>query len=265
MLYIFCALHLEARPVIAHFGLKKEQGLHRFPQFCGDGIRLTLTGMGNAAASTAVGSVLTACPPEPCDLLLNLGTCYGQTPGAIYLINKIEEESSGRTFYPDMILHTGFPEAAIATANRVVKHADGLADMEASAIFQAANYFIGPHQMSFLKVVSDSGNIPTHAEVEQIMGQKEIFKFVETLRDRSAQKEPDALSEEYETAVQKLVQNLHCSATMEHELRQYLKYLFLEGVPIAEKIERLYAEGRLPCKDRQEGKRRFEELKSEWI
>lgn len=265
MLYIFCALHPEARPVIRHFGLKKEQGIHLFPQYCGDGIRLTLTGMGNAAASTAVGSALTAHPPASHDLLLNLGTCYGTTTGAIYLLNKISDASSGRTFYPDMIVRTDFPEAAITTVNHVVKHADGLADMEAASIFQAANYFMGPHQMSFLKVVSDSGSIPTPAKVEQIMGQQAIFGFVETLKERSEPEKTDSRSKQYDELAQKLVKDLHCSATMEHELRQYLKYMILEDEPIAEKIEAWYTDGRLPCKDRQEGKRRFEELKAEWI
>lgn len=265
MLYIFSALHPEARPVISHFGLKKEKGLHRFPQFCGDGIRLTLTGMGNAAASTAVGSVLTAHPPADHDLLLNLGTCYGHTPGAIYLINQIREESSGRTFYPDMILRTGFPEAAITTANHVVKHADGLADMEASAIFQAANFFMGPHQMSFLKVVSDSGSLPSPAKVEEMMGQQEILDFVETLRDLAEKSPKSAMTKEQEAWADKLVQDLHCSATMEHELRQYLKYLCLEGIPFTQKLKAWYEEGKLPCRDRQEGKIRFEQLKTEWL
>lgn len=265
MLYIFSALHLEAKPVIERFGLKKEQGLHRFPQFCGDGIRLTLTGMGNAAASTAVGSVLTAHPPTDHDLLLNLGTCYGHTPGAIYLCNKLTEESSGRTFYPDMVARTGFQEAPIATANHIVKHAEGLADMEAASVFQAANFFMGPHQMSFLKVVSDSGSLPSPAKVEEIMGQKEILDFVEQLRDLAAEAGEAGMTQKQQKLTDKLVQDLHCSATMEHELRQYTKYLSLEGIPWEEKTESLYTEGKLPCRDRQEGKIRFEQLKTEWL
>lgn len=265
MLYIFSALHIEAKPVLERFNLKKEQGLHRFPQFCGDGIRLTLTGMGNAAASTAVGSVLTAHPPADHDLLLNLGTCYGHTPGAIYLCNKLEEESSGRTFYPDMVVRTGFKEAPIATANHIVKHADGLADMEAAAIFQAANFFMGPHQMTFLKVVSDSGSLPSPAKVEEIMGQREILEFVETLRGLAKEAPQKAITKEQEELADKLVQDLHCSATMEHELRQYTKYLSLEGIPWEKKIQSLYTEGKLPCRDRQEGKIRFEQLKTEWL
>lgn len=265
MLYIFSALYPEAKPVIRHFQLKKEQGLHRFPQFCGDGIRLTLTGMGNAAASTAVGSVLTADPPASQDILLNLGTCYGRNVGAIYLCNKITELSSGRAFYPDMLIPGPFPEVSIATANRLVKEGEELADMEAAAVFQAGNFFLGPDRMIFLKVVSDSGKLVTPAKVEQLMGQHEILNYTATLRDIAAEEPRSALNEEQTGLLSKLVEDLHCSATMEHSLTQYVTYLALAGIPWEESVQAMYREGRLPCRDRQEGKVRFEELKQNWI
>lgn len=82
--------------------------------------------------------------------------------------NKITEQTTGRTFYPDVIYRHPFAEAEIVTqavpyrgANETQDPENGagarLYDMEAAAVYQAGAYYFGPHQMTFLKVVTDHG------------------------------------------------------------------------------------------------------------
>ena len=109
---------------------------------------------------------------------------------SLYHIHRITDAATKRDFYPDMLLNTGLPEASLITgaklltardmrseveAQRDVKFrqdtpddaapgtlADRLAaprlyDMEAAAVYQAASMFLGPHQMNFLRIVTDDG------------------------------------------------------------------------------------------------------------
>ena len=42
-----------------------------------------------------------------------------------------------------------------------------LHDMEGAAIYQAGSYWLGPHQMSFIKVISDHGTDQISAGIVQ--------------------------------------------------------------------------------------------------
>ena len=103
----------------------------------------------------------------------------------IYLINKITEQSTGRTFYPDMLLKSDIDECEAVTAvkpltteemKRLSERSkdDGHAvlpcvyDMEAAAVYQAASLFVGPHCMHFIKVVSDSGEKIDQSRITEV-------------------------------------------------------------------------------------------------
>ena len=168
MLTIYCALFAEAQEIIRIFQLKKENEKHHFEVFSDleKGIRVVITGVGAIAAATAVAEISTCYPPESADLICNFGSCGAaeETPvGTVYLCNKLTEEISGRTFYPDISYRHPFDEAELISCAQIREteqmKSDGIAgrqrlyDMEAAAIYQAANYYYGPHQMSFLKVL----------------------------------------------------------------------------------------------------------------
>ena len=69
------------------------------------------------------------------------------------------------------------------------------------------------------------------------------------------------LSRELETLTEKLCADLHCSKVMSDSLRQHIRYQALMGTDVVSVIAHIYEEGMLPCKDKREGKLRFEELK----
>lgn len=296
MIYLFTALYCEAAGLIRQFRLEKNLKNTRFQEFFHEaaGIRLTVTGCGEIAAAAAVGSVCTEYRPNEGDMLLNLGTCaYTAGGDGIFLCNKITEQATGKTFYPDMLYRHNFREEAVVTGMRpwngektvagALQHwngepertgldgADGgaaLYDMEAAAVYQAGSYFFGPHQMVFLKVVSDAGaaGAVSKGQIERLLEacQERLFAFVEQLRViacGNAQKE-GGLSQEKKALAARLCADMHCSEAMENALRQCLRYLELAGTDYVSAIEGMYEEGLLPCKDRREGKLRFEELRS---
>ena len=199
MLTIYCALYPEAKEIIRTFQLKKEITRAHFQVFSDEKktIRLVLTGVGAIAAATAVAELSALFPPKETDLLLNFGTCGAEADvsvGEIFLCNKLTEESSGRTFYPDMLYRHPFGEAelyscvSLQTKEQLERRSEErdkpggkgsfciqnrhvrLYDQEAAAVYQAGSYFYGPHRMLFLKAVSDHGIRENAGQPEQSAG-----------------------------------------------------------------------------------------------
>ena len=94
--------------------------------------------------------------------------------GRWFWIQKLEQESTGRNFYPDLLYKLDFPEASLLTGDRILEfhaHKGGsganvytdsplLYDMESAAVFQAANYYLAPEDFFFLRCVTDFGIAP---------------------------------------------------------------------------------------------------------
>lgn len=81
MIYLFTALYCEAHIFIKQFNLAKNQNATWFQEFYNEtiGIRLTVTGVGEIAAATAIGSVCSIYKPTQEDFLLNVGICAHTT------------------------------------------------------------------------------------------------------------------------------------------------------------------------------------------
>ena len=208
MIYIFTAFYAEAKSIITRYNLKmqQKQAAVRFDVFSNDDIMLVITGVGEINAASAVANIGGAYGIGADDVLVNIGSCAGSEcmisdtmpgenmctyatqdenkqnhkRGCVFLINKITEQSTGRTFYPDMLLKSDMDECEAVTvskpltaeemgklSDRSVQVSDickndrtivsRVYDMEAAAVYQAASLFVGPHRMHFIKVVSDSG------------------------------------------------------------------------------------------------------------
>jgi len=278
MIYIVTAMYAEARPFIESFKLKKDISQTRFQVFRSREaeICLLISGTGPIAAAVAVSSVLAQSRTGREDFLVNAGICaciQGRfRQGDIFLCSKIRELASGRTFYPDLLYRHEFREAQIVTG---VKPYDGtepgdegfyLYDMEAAAVYQAGAFFLGPHQMSFLKVISDDGNAQdvTSERIRYLMdGNMEgIADYIARLQSAAGkQRREEGFLEDAQELFERLCADLHCSRVMSEALRQHMRYFVLAGADFKTVIEELYREGKLPCKDKREGKQRFEELR----
>lgn len=275
MIYIVTALYCEAKCLIQYYHLTKMEGSTRFQVFYNEeqSICLLITGTGSLVAAVAVASVCTAFGAGEGDFLVNCGICAGgkEQLGRLFLCNKLQEESTGRTFYPDILYRHDFEEKMIITGTKILNaeniDAGVLYDLEAAAVYQAGSYFFGPHQMSFLKVVSDSGNGSgvSKEKAEQLTTAhlEEITAYITKLRciQQNQNSQKTVLKEEQAREIEKLCDELRCSKVMELSLKQYLKYCMLAEIDYNMAVKAMYQEGSLPCHDKREGKKRLEELK----
>lgn len=268
MICIFTALYHEAQPLIKMLDLKKDTGVSAFQQYSdGNEIKLVLTGPGPIRAAAAVGYIF---GKEKNFTLVNYGSCASETiadPGTLYRCCKLTSGDEGRTFYPDMIVKSTLPEAEIVTSGRVWKGTENAAeglpvlhDMEAAAIYEAGNLCLGPHQMHFLKFVSDFGREErfTPGQIRKCSEKAagKAMEYVESLRrfDVSGAGVPDANCE-------KLAEDLHASVTMRAQLRQLLLYAQLAGIDTDALVTGLYEERKLPARDKRGGTKVLQELK----
>ena len=279
MVYFFCALYEEAQFLIDAFRLKKNPELHAFPLYesrkeMNPKMTLVITGPGAIPAATAVGYLAARDDQREEGLLINIGSCGGGEKfpvGTVTLGNKLWNETTGRSYYPDILFRHPFREVEIrtgsapASAEKITIAENVVYDMEAAAIYQAGSRFYRPDQMLFLKVVSDHGiegavrleyrlrglhNLMSGAEAE-------LLPFFNHLMER----QPEEETEERNPEAERLKEELHCSVTMAAEVEQLIRYVNLAGVGISTILEADRAAGILPCRDKKEGKGYLAQLK----
>ena len=167
MIFLFTALRAEAMPFIRNLNLKMEEGpfsIYRNPDTI-----LTVTGTGPLSAAAAVSSVLSIHPAGEEDFLMNIGIAAGISNASlqmVYRIHKVTDLSSGKDYYPDLLITPSTPEASLITGARrytneptsdpisrempgsklpVMNDETILYDMEGSGIVMAASHFLAPH------------------------------------------------------------------------------------------------------------------------
>ncbi|MCI6948505.1 MAG: hypothetical protein MR754_06930 [Oribacterium sp.] len=301
MIHIFTALYPEAKPLIQALSLKKRATQTHYQQFLSEegDLSLTITGVGPLQAAAVTASVLTDYDAGAQDQLLSLGTAARLTtcPASMYHVNKITEAATMRDFYPDMFLNTGLPEASLITGAKLYTkqesgYAADLYDMEAAAIYQAASMFLGPHQMNFLRIVTDDGltqeemetgmtmrtvtNAASGTESKPAVGTEAsaprslaahvtdcveqqvdtIVTVVDKLRALMAAEAAghQVLTENEQQLVDKLIADAHFSKVMADECVQLIRYAALSELDWQQPIAALYAEGLVPTRDKRAGK-----------
>ncbi len=270
MIYIFSAFYAEAKNIIDHYGLKKEKSpeMVRFDVFANESIRLVITGVGEINAAAAVSNIGGAYGISPDDEILNVGCGAGFSSdiclGSIFLGNKLTEQMTGRTFYPDMLMKANFRECEIVTVARVLNEGcDSVVyDMEAAAVYQAAAFFVGPHRMHFIKLVSDAGERIDQSKITELFALQEdkICGYIDRLLSACADKAP---MDDTQSAwnIDRLTSDMRCSKVMGDQLAQLIKYCRLSGIDYKAVLDEYYTNGLLPCESKREGKKCLFELK----
>lgn len=285
MIYIFSAFYAEAKNIIDHYSLKKEKSPEtvRFDVFANDSIRLVITGVGEINAAAAVSNIGGAYGISPDDEILNVGCGAGFSNetclGSIFLGNKLTEQMTGRTFYPDMLMKTNLMECEIVTVTRVLNEGSDsvVYDMEAAAVYQAAAFFVGPHRMHFIKLVSDAGERIDQSKITELFALQEekICGYIDMLLsvcadmasiDENAKGENIADSnatDDNKSAwnMDRLISDMRCSKVMGDQLAQLIKYCRLSGIDYKAVLDEYYTKGLLPCESKREGKKCLFELK----
>lgn len=270
MIYIFSAFYAEAKNIIDHYGLKKEKSpeMVRFDVFTNDSIRLVITGVGEINAAAAVSNIGGAYGISPDDEILNVGCGAGFSSdiclGSIFLGNKLTEQMTGRTFYPDMLMKANFRECEIVTVARVLNEGSDsvVYDMEAAAVYQAAAFFVGPHRMHFIKLVSDAGERIDQSKITELFALQEdkICGYIDRLLSACADK---AQMDDTQSSwnMDRLICDMRCSKVMGDQLAQLIKYCRLSGIDYKAVLDEYYTNGLLPCESKREGKKCLFELK----
>lgn len=270
MIYIFSAFYAEAKNIIDHYGLKKEKSpeMVRFDVFANESIRLVITGVGEINAAAAVSNIGGAYGISPDDEILNVGCGAGFSSdicmGSIFLGNKLTEQMTGRTFYPDMLMKANFRECEIVTVARVLNEGcDSVVyDMEAAAVYQAAAFFVGPHRMHFIKLVSDAGERIDQSKITELFALQEdkICGYIDRLLTACADKAPMD-DKQSSWNMDRLICDMRCSKVMGDQLAQLIKYCRLSGIDYKAVLDEYYTNGLLPCESKREGKKCLFELK----
>ena len=209
MVYIFAAHKGEVEHLIKKLSLGKRKTSFPFLQYEGEEILLTITGQGQINASVSVAATLQEEKAKKGDFLLSLGsaavilgknrTASEELMGRWFWIQSLEQESTGRCFYPDLLYKLDFSEAGLLTGDKILElspsgnsgisgdndskedivsegYSDSkedivskefsgfekllLYDMESAAVFQAANFYLAPEDFFFLRCVTDFGVNP---------------------------------------------------------------------------------------------------------
>ena len=310
MVYIFAAHKGEVEHLIKKLSLGKRKTSFPFLQYEGEEILLTITGQGQINASVSVAATLQEEKAKKGDLLLSLGSAAAilgrnrpseDLLGRWFWIQSLEQESTGRCFYPDLLYKLNFPEAGLITGDKILEldsmgnrdtvskgHSDSegvsgfsnifLYDMESAAVFQAANFYLAPEDFFFLRCVTDFGVSGSEGtaysspvswkEKLQSLLQKEeekVLRLIRFLQEKSIERRKEEEEETvFQQQLQSLSESLHCSFVMEKQLERLLRYAFLQGISPEEIRE--YLERNFGGKegDKRAGKKAFSSLK-QWI
>nr|WP_315000196.1 radical SAM protein [uncultured Oribacterium sp.] len=306
MVYIFAAHKGEVEHLIKKLSLGKRKTSFPFLQYEGEEILLTITGQGQTNASVSVAATLQEEKAKKGDILLSLGsaalilgknrTASEEMMGRWFWIQKLEQQSTGRCFYPDLLYKLDFPEAGLLTGDKILEfgsmgygeisgnsdskedivsegYSDSkedivskefsgfekllLYDMESTAVFQAANFYLAPEDFFFLRCVTDFGVSPgektdsfsssslSWKEKLQSLLQKEeekVLRFIRFLQEKSIERRKEEEGElAFQQQLQSLSESLHCSFVMEKQLERLLRYALLQGISpeeIREYLER---------------------------
>jgi hypothetical protein len=207
---------------------------------------------------------------DPSDLVLSFGCAggLGFTTGELLQVNRIMDSDSKRWFYPDLSIVTDFPQAPLISSGEVVRLEDTdedvegfLYDMEGSALYGAASYFGGPHQILLFKMVSDALS-PDAVDPKSLSAaiDESIPPLLEWMDGLVSEEEPSQATDSEEEA--KLIADFCLSTYQSYELHNLLHYCRLSGIDPAPVLAELYDSEALPASDKRKGTKIFEQFKS---
>ncbi len=269
MIYISVSMYIEAQPFVKKLNLKKDFRFKKFEVFKSNEVILIITGVGKIKSAIALTYLFSKYEIKSSDLFINIGVAGSIDKNilivSLFICNKIIDNDKNKTFYPDMILKHPFKETSIETFSSIVDKSNLnikgiLIDMEAAGLYQAALVFMEPHQIIFIKIVSDYLDTKdlTIKHISNLVDEKslQIIRFINDIKDVFYY-DNEVLSKEDIKALDILTQNLKLSVTMGNRLKQLFTYYKLQNGDFLESIDKYIS---LECKSKNEGKRYFDKL-----
>lgn len=163
-IFIYAALPCEAKPLVEHFNLKKVTTIQPFAVYLNKELCLTVTGLGKSAmaAGVAYTQALFATVEHPALVNIGIAGHKHHAIGMVFIINKITDFDSRKSYYPPLAFTPPCRTACIQTVSRpqLVYDSHQLCDMEASAFYETAVRFSTGELIHCLKVISDNESSP---------------------------------------------------------------------------------------------------------
>lgn len=191
------------------------------------------------------------------DHITNIGVCAGNNIGEIYLCNKI---NATRPAYPDILFNTYIKQKEIkclknlADKKLVANNPDLLFDQESEIIWNESIKFLGPHQISYLKIVSDNGtdkDTPTKEYISKLIETKidDIKNFIDTNLKLFTNIKTSTENKD----LSKISNALKCSTYMENRLKQQLKYANIKKIKVNAFFNKLKNNKTIPVEHKKDG------------
>jgi len=159
MLYIVCALHCEAKPIIDFYKLSIESEAS-FPVFSNQHMGLIVAGIGKISVAAAMAYLYARGGEKKHIAWLNIGIAGHRTfpLGCLININKVTDESSQVNWYPARYSELMEQSSSLITVEHPVESYDSLSvyEMEASAFMATALRFSPVELIQVIKVISDN-------------------------------------------------------------------------------------------------------------
>ncbi len=231
------ALEAEARPLIEHYRLERDDG-GAFKIFRRGDVALIVSGIGKAAAAAGAAYLHATLAPLRGDaasgerdaVWLNVGIAgHGTRPvGEALLAHKVVDRASGRAWYPSLVFQPPCATGLVTTVDQPEREmtSPGAYDMEASGFVATAGRFASAELVHCLKIVSDGPDTDieslTRRAVRDLVARNipAIEAVVEACRPLSGELrrlggEPPQLAE--------CLERWHFTVTERRELRRLLR------------------------------------------
>ena len=158
-LNLVVALPAEAKPIVAHYQLKRMQPEYGFPVYRREALSLVVSGVGKANSAAATAHLHAVNHFQKDEVWLNVGIAghAHRSIGDVLLAHQIVDHASGQCWYPPLVMTQDIDTRKLLTLDRP---SDGypeeaMVDMEASGFIATAQRFASSELVHCLKVISD--------------------------------------------------------------------------------------------------------------
>ena len=231
---ILSALKSESQPFIDHYNLVRDNKF-QFPVFRNKDLFLIAIGVGKKLIEYRISHFFKNVNQRRFQFI-NIGFAGGKKGnhmlGDVYIINKINDDKSQNSYFPDILYKHSYQETELTTVHKEIT--DGgvayrsLVDMEASEIFRVCSKLSPIHNIAFIKVVSDfmdkeieSYNKEYFSNLikENLRGINLVVKNMKLIENIN----PNILDHEDEEWLKQVIYNLRLTKSQSLILEKYLK------------------------------------------
>jgi adenosylhomocysteine nucleosidase len=230
LIYLVTALFSEARPLIEYYDLKHDHQSLKISLYKSDDVVLVVGGLGKIKTAVSTGIALSKEEDTGRVVIANIGIAGAPGNyeiGHLCLVNQIVDESTQRSYYPDIFVKHSLKEEKLVTVDK--PHLNGevgdyMVDMEASGFFEAANVYLPPSQIGCLKVVSDhKKNVKLTRElVSELIRNRmqEMDEYLRSWHSLITDQEKEVLNIDDRQLIVSLKDHLHLTATQFRQLEK---------------------------------------------